>query len=178
MNNDSNGDENSSSGSSMVLNLLRCQNEPISITLEIPEEEGGLDDPLVQFKSVSVQKTFVSEIPTATDIEEAICITPGVGKQPVSFLRVEFCEEIAHSHFFPSAKFSYKTKREIEISTSRSFNQRLLNYSQKFGSHNDNISFAYSILHKLQLNSQMNIAMRKVACSTLTAEMLSKKLYC
>ena len=44
LNNDSNGGDDSSSGSSMTLDLLRCQNEPISIALEIPEEEGGLDD--------------------------------------------------------------------------------------------------------------------------------------
>ena len=33
---------------------------------------------------------------------------------------------------------------------------------------------AHSVLQILQLNSQINIAMRKVACSTLTAGMLSK----
>ena len=34
---------------------------------------------------------------------------------------------------------------------------------------------AYSVLQKLQFNSQINIAIRKVAYSTLTAGMLSKK---
>ena len=29
LNNDNNGDDNSCSGSSMILDLLRCQNEPI-----------------------------------------------------------------------------------------------------------------------------------------------------
>ena len=48
--NDNNGDDNNSSGSSMILDLLRCQNEPISIALEIPEKEGGLNDSLAQFK--------------------------------------------------------------------------------------------------------------------------------
>ena len=37
------------------------------------------------------------------------------------------------------------------------------------------IFFAHLVLLKLQLNSQINIAMRKVACSALTAGMLSKK---
>ena len=48
-------------------------------------------------------------------------------------------------------------------------------YSQTFASDSDYIFFAHSVLQKLQLNSQINIAMRKVACSTLTARMLSKK---
>ena len=32
-------DDDGSSGSSMILDLLRCQNEPISIAFEIPEEK-------------------------------------------------------------------------------------------------------------------------------------------
>ena len=62
----------------------------------------------------------------------------------------------------------------MQISPSKYFNQRLLNYSQKFTSDSDYIFFAHSVLLKLELNSQINIAMKKVACSTLTAGMLSK----
>ena len=50
-----------------------------------------------------------------------------------------------------------------------------MNYSLRFTSDSDNIFFAHSVLQKLQLNSQINNAMRKGACSTLTAGMLSKK---
>ena len=123
---------------------------------------------------MSDETTFTSEIPTATDIEETIVVVPGECKQPVSLLGDEFCEELAHPHLFPSGKFGYKAEREIPISPSRYFNQRLLNYSQKFASDSDYIFFAHSVLQKLQLNSQINIAMRKVACNTLTAGMLSK----
>ena len=59
-------------------------------------------------------------------------------------------------------------------SKSRYFKQRLLNYSQKFASDSDYIFFAHPVLQELQLNSQINIAMRKVACSSLTAGMLCK----
>ena len=41
--------------------------------------------------------TFViSEIPTASDIEEAIVITIGEGKQPLSLLEDEVCEQLVH----------------------------------------------------------------------------------
>ena len=99
LDNDNNGDDDSSSGSSIILDLLRCQNEPISIALEIPEEEGGLDDPLAQFKSVSDETTFTSEIPTATDTEEAIVVAPGECKQPVSLLGMNFVKNL-HIHIF------------------------------------------------------------------------------
>ena len=50
-----------------------------------------------------------------------------------------------------------------------------MNYSQKFASDSDYIVFAHSVLQTLQLNSQIHIAVRKVACSTLTAGVFSKK---
>ena len=116
LNNDNNGGDNSSSGSNMVLDLLICQNEPVSNAIKFREEESGLDDPMAQFKSVSDETTFLSEIPTATDIEEAIVIKQGGRKQPVSLLGDDFCEEIQHPHLFSYRKFRYKTERKIRIS--------------------------------------------------------------
>ena len=66
LNNDNNVDDDSNSGSRMILEILRCQNEPISIALEIPEEEGELDDSLAQFKTAPDITTLVPEVPTAT----------------------------------------------------------------------------------------------------------------
>ena len=116
LNNDNNGGDNSSSGSNMILDLLICQNEPVSNAIKFREEESGLDDPMAQFKSVSDETTFLSEIPTATDIEEAIVIKQGGRKQPVSLLGDDFCEEIQHPHLFSYRKFRYKTERKIRIS--------------------------------------------------------------
>ena len=126
---------------------------------------------------MSDETTFISEIPPVTLIEEAIVVTPGEGKQPVSRLGDEFCGELAHPQrkvLFPSERFGYKANGEMPISPSRYSNQKLLNYSQKLPSDSYYIFFAHSVLQKLQLNSQINIAMRKVACSTLTDTMLSK----
>ena len=96
-------------------------------------------------------------------------------KNPRTLLGDKFSEERARPHLFSTGKVEYKAEREIQISPSKYFNQRLLNYSQKFASDSDYIVFAHSVLQKLQLNSQINVTMRKVACSTLTAGMFSKK---
>ena len=100
LNNDNNGDDNSISGSGMILDLLRCQNEPISIASEIPEE-GGLDDSLAQFKSVPD--------------ETIIVVTSGEWKQPASFLGEEFCEELAHPHLFPSESLAIKLRGKYQL---------------------------------------------------------------
>ena len=123
---------------------------------------------------MSDKTAFVSEIPTATDIDEVIFITPGEGMQAVLLLGDEFCECPTHPHLISTGKFGYKTEREIQISPSRYFNQRHWNYYQKFASDSDYIFFAHSLLQKLQLNSRVKIVMRKVACITLTTGMLSK----
>ena len=68
--------------------------------------EGGLHNPLAQFKTVSDEATIVvSEVPTASDIEEAIVITIGEGKQPVLLLGDEFCEQLVHPYLFPMGRF-------------------------------------------------------------------------
>ena len=172
----SNSSDSCSSGTSSIFSeLLKCHDEPINVTLETAEEQDVLDDPLARFKTVSDETTVISEIPSATDIEEAFIVTPGEGKKPRALVGDECCEELAHPHLFTTGRFGYKAEKEVQISPSKYFNLRLFNYSQKFASHSDYIFFAHSVLQKLQLNSQINIAMRKVACSTLTAGTLSKK---
>ena len=54
------------------------------------------------------------------------------------------------------------------------FNQRHLNYTQIFASDRDYIFFALSVTQQLKLQSQINIAMKKVCSGHLTAGMLSQ----
>ena len=60
------------------------------------------------------------------------------------------------------------------MTPSKYSNQRLLHDTQKFASGNDYIFFAHNVLQKVQLSSQINIAMKKVLSNDLTAGMLSK----
>ena len=54
------------------------------------------------------------------------------------------------------------------------FNQRLLNISQKSASDDDYIYFAHSVLHKMKIRNQINIAIGKVETTNSTAGMLRK----
>ena len=49
-----------------------------------------------------------------------------------------------------------------------------MHYSQTFAADSDYVFFAHSVLHGVQLSSQINIAITKVISNNLTAEMLSK----
>ena len=154
--------------------LLKCLDEPIEVQLESSLGEETLDDPLSEFRTPSMETTFVSEIPSACEMEEGIVVAPGEGKKPVSILNDKFCEKLGHPHLFPTGQYGYKVEREIPLTPSKYFNQRLLHYTQKFASDNDYIFFAHTVLQKVQLSSQINIAMKKVLSNDLTPGMLSK----
>ena len=142
--------------------------------LESSLGEETLDDPLSEFRTLSVETTFVSKIPSASEMEEGIVVAPGEGKKPVSILNDKFCAELSHPHLFTTAQYGYKVEKEIPLTPSKYFNQSLLHYTQKFVSDNDYIFFAHTVLQKVQLSSQINIAMKKVLSNDLTPGMLSK----
>ena len=121
--------------------------------LESSLGEEALDDLLSEFRTSSVETTFVSEIPSACEMEESIVFASVEGKKPVSILNDKFCDELGHPHLFPTGQYGYKVEREIPLTPSKYFNQRLLQYTQKFASDNDYIFFAHTVLEKLQLNS-------------------------
>ena len=54
------------------------------------------------------------------------------------------------------------------------FNQRLLNYKQTFSSSADSIFFAQFVLQQLNLNNEINIAMKKVSGNSISAGMFSQ----
>ena len=144
------------------MKLLRSLDETIEVEVELSINEEIYKDPLSKFRAPYVETTIFSEVPPNCELEQKIIIAPGEGKQPISVLNEKFCEEPAHPHFFPSGRYGYQIEREISLSPSKYFNQRLLHYSQKFAADSDHIFFTHSALQKFQLSSQINIAMRKV----------------
>ena len=63
---------------------------------------------------------------------------------------------------FPAGQIGYKNERETLLSLSKYFNQRLVQYTRTFASDNNYIFFAHSVLQKVQLSTQITIAMKKV----------------
>ena len=99
-------------------------------------------------------------------------IAPGEGKQPFSFFTDQFCEELAFPFLFPNGKFGYKVNRSVTVTPTKYFNQRLLNYTQRFSSCADYIFFAHYVTQQINLFNQMNVATRKVQ-GQLTAGQLN-----
>ena len=73
--------------------------------------------------------------------EGIISIAPGEKSKPVPVLKGVYCEELAHPNLFPTGRFGYKSRRDVPLSPAKYFNQRLLNYTQKFASDSEYIYF-------------------------------------
>ena len=121
----------------------------------------------------SNETLLISHIPCVQD-EENVTIAPGEGQKQLSILSDEYCEELAFPYLLPRGRFGFTRERKIPLSASKYFNQRLLHYTQRFASSSDYIFFANSVIQQKQLNSNINVAMKKVQTKNLTAGMLSE----
>ena len=71
------------------------------------------------------------------------------------------CDKVAFPQFFSKGRFGSSTEREIKLSPSKYFSQRLLNYKQSFTSNSDYIFFAQLVLQEKNFRVQISIAMKK-----------------
>ena len=170
--------QNNSSYSDIGITLENIRNDLLSLSENSDNnQEFDKADPLEKDKNrldlhrfKSQETMFVANMTTA----EEISIAPGEGKEPTSILNDKYCEEFTFPCLFPKGKFDYKVKRKIKLSPVKYFNQRLLNYTQIFASDPDYIVFVLSVTQQLKLQSQINIAMKKVCSGHLTAGVLSQ----
>ena len=150
------------------------QNSKQSSSLNDKDPCDGLEEeenPLDPYRFNSQETMFVP-----TTFSEEISIAPGEGEQPTSMLSGDYCKELAFPYLFPEGKFGYKSIKELKLSPVKYFNQRLLNYTQIFASDSDYIFYALPVTQELKLNSEINIALRKVFNGTVTAGMLSQSV--
>ena len=136
---------------------------------ESETEYASVEDPRNIHRTASNETTLVSDIPNIVN-NENIIIAPGQGKTPISVLSDEYREEQAFPYILPTGKFGWNAPREIPISPARYFNQRLLNFNQRFASDADYKFFARSVYEQYHLRSSINFAMLKIKPGTLTAE--------
>ena len=157
----------------LIKYLVDCQSIPLPIEISHNDEEESAENPLDAFRTAANETALMPKMLTYDDFEEdLLTVAPGENKTPSPILKDKFCEELAHPHLFPTGKFGYSVKRDIHLSECRYFNQRLLNYTQKFASDSDYIFFAHTVLLPIKLVSQIKIAMKTASSNHLTAGML------
>ena len=135
------------------------EKDNFSITIEIDSE---LEDknPLSE-RCANADEMCV--IPNFFNPDDGLLnIAPAENQKPMAFFSDQFCEELAFPYLFPTGKFGHKAGRPIQLTPTKYFNQRLLNYTQRFSSNADYIFFAHYILQQTNLFNQIHIATKKV----------------
>ena len=127
--------------------LITNIDAPIPIAPEnIPELEE--DNPQDLFRLPANETCLIAVSPQFLIDNECISKAPGEGRQPKSILNDRSCEELSFPHLFPTGKHGYQVQREKTLSAVKYFNQRLLNYAQKFASDTDYIFFCQECFTK------------------------------
>ena len=119
------------------------------------------------------ETTLISKCPHVIADDENIVVAPGQGKTPLNILKDENVEMLAFPDLFPTGKFGYSADRDVKLTHTKYFNQRLLNYTQRFAGDADYIFFANFVSQQTNLRNQINVAMRKVSGSNINAGMLT-----
>ena len=138
---------------------------PIPKNTEEASEPEDTNDHLEQYKSVANETCLVSISPQSQMDNECTKIAPGECRQPKSILNDKFCEELSFSHLFPTDKFGYKVKTNINLRPLKYFNQKLLHFSQ---GNLQGIQIKL-FLQAMFCKAQMNVAMRRISTPVLKA---------
>ena len=103
---------------------------------EIETQTDNLEEedpnPLDNFCVSASETAFVPELSYEVVDDSNITIAPGENREPLPVICDDDCEMLAHPFLFPTGKFGYTHTRDVKLSPCKYFNQRLLNYTQKF----------------------------------------------
>ncbi|XP_062614313.1 uncharacterized protein LOC134276047 [Saccostrea cucullata] len=88
-------------------------------------------------------------------------ISPGEGNNPVRMLQEEGNEAKTFPFLFPSGRFSWNDNREIRITLSRYFNNRLMNTDGRFAKDSSYIFFSQFLSDLNQVIEKTQISIRK-----------------
>ena len=86
-----------------------------------------------KFQSSAYEKLLVSGNIYESEPEQVLLVAAGEGKKPLSLISNTHWNELAHPHLFQTGKFGFIVIRKIPLSSSKYFDQRLLNFSQFSG---------------------------------------------
>ena len=105
--------------SEIVIDVGQIPSSLLSLTEPVDNSDHDVDDigsqieekenPLDAHKLGAHETTLISNIPQS----EELTIAPGEGKQPMSILNDQYCEELAHPNLFPTGNFGYKIERNV-----------------------------------------------------------------
>ncbi|XP_078328197.1 uncharacterized protein LOC144623625 [Crassostrea virginica] len=152
-----------------VFNQPETENEQLTVEVNDANQEVVTD-------------TFLQPVDIAQEVldhyfDDVYNIAPGEGHNPIRMLQEVGNEAKTFPHLFPSGKFSWNENRDVKISLSRYFNNRLMNADNRFAKDTNYIFFCKYLSELKQVIDKTQISIRKSVSKldgkkTVTAEML------
>ncbi|XP_061177698.1 uncharacterized protein LOC133186474 [Saccostrea echinata] len=148
--------------------------DSIEFTDEGPNEENEV---LEVVMDTCLQPVDVAQEVLDHYFDDVYNIAPGEGKNPIRMLQEEGNEAKTFPHLFPSGNFSWNEERDVKISLSKYFNNRLMNVDNRFARDTNYIFFSQYMSELNQVIEKTQISIRKSVSKldggkTVTSDML------
>nr|XP_034317094.1 uncharacterized protein LOC117686352 [Crassostrea gigas] len=125
-------------------------------------EEQLLNDEHQQLATDScLQPVDIGQVVLDHYFDDIYDIAPGEGNNPIRMLQEPGNEAKTFPYLFPTGKFSWNDKREIRITLSRYFNNRLMNTDDRFAKDSSYIFFCQFMSDLNQVIEKTQISIRK-----------------
>ncbi|XP_078340715.1 uncharacterized protein LOC111117892 [Crassostrea virginica] len=152
-----------------VFNQPETENEQLTVEVNDANQEVVTDTCL---QPVDIAQEVLDHY-----FDDVYNIAPGEGHNPIRMLQEVGNEAKTFPHLFPSGKFSWNENRDVKISLSRYFNNRLMNADNRFAKDTNYIFFCQYLSELKQVIDKTQISIRKSVSKLdgkkpVTAEML------
>ncbi|XP_062593070.1 uncharacterized protein LOC134254555, partial [Saccostrea cucullata] len=140
-------------------------------------KEGEIDQSTEVVTDTCLQPVDVAQEVLDHYFDDIYNIAPSEGKNPIRMLQEEGNEAKTFTHLFPSGNFSWNENRDVKITLSRYFNNRLMNADNRFAKDTNYIFFSQYMSELNQVIEKTQISIRKSLSKldngkAMTAEML------
>ncbi|XP_062571478.1 uncharacterized protein LOC134233522 [Saccostrea cucullata] len=124
-------------------------------------KEGEIDQTSEVVTDTCLQPVDVAQEVLDHYFDDIYNIAPSEGKNPIRMLQEEGNEAKTFPHLFPSGNFSWNENRDVKITLSRYFNNRLMNADNRFAKDTNYIFFSQYMSELNQVIEKTQISIRK-----------------
>eukprot|EP00105_Crassostrea_gigas_P011512 XP_011427210.1 PREDICTED: uncharacterized protein LOC105328139 [Crassostrea gigas] len=137
-------------------NVDACQSTPVN-----DEQLANDEDQLQIATDTCLQPVDIAQEVLDHYFDDIYDIAPGEGNNPIRMLQETGNEAKTFPYLFPTGKFSWNDEREIRITLSRYFNNRLMNTDDRFAKDSSYIFFSQFMSDLNQVIEKTQISIRK-----------------
>ncbi|XP_062587579.1 uncharacterized protein LOC134249219 [Saccostrea cucullata] len=139
-------------------------------------KEGEIDQTSEVVTDTCLQPVDVAQEVLDHYFDDIYNIAPSEGKNPIRMLQEEGNKAKTFPHLFPSGNFSWNENRDVKITLSRYFNNRLMNADNRFAKDTNYIFFSQYMSELNQVIEKTQISIRKSLSKLDTGKAMTSEM--